>query len=98
MLQVPKLLEKAYAVRCVDGPWPILASDLHSAVVPVFPDPPPAVAPESMFRYTVRRGDTLASIVRKHGSCSSESEVARINNLKFNHVKAGQLLKLPSCH
>ena len=98
VLQVPKLLEKAYAVRCVDGPWPILASDLHSAVVPVFPDPPPAVAPESMFRYTVRRGDTLASIVRKHGSCSSESEVARINNLKFNHVKAGQLLKLPSCH
>ena len=98
VLQVPTALEKAYDVRCVNGPWPILASDLHSAVVPVFPDPQPAAAPDPGFRYTVRRGDTLASIVRKHGSCSSESEVARMNNLKFNHVKVGQVLKLPSCH
>lgn len=98
VLQVPKALEKAYDVRCVNGPWPILASDLHNAVVPVFPDPPPAVAADPSVRYAVRRGDTLASIVRKHGSCSSESEVARMNNLKFNHVKVGQVLKLPSCH
>lgn len=98
VLQVPKMLEKAYAVRCVDGPWPILASDLHNAVVPVFPDPQPATAADPVVHYTVRRGDTLASIVHKHGSCSSESEVARINNLKFNHVKTGQVLKLPSCH
>ena len=98
VLQVPKMLEKAYAVRCVDGPWPILASDLHNAVVPVFPDPQPATTADPVVHYTVRRGDTLASIVHKHGSCSSESEVARINNLKFNHVKTGQVLKLPSCH
>jgi membrane-bound lytic murein transglycosylase D len=96
-LQVPKALEQVYAARCVDGPWPILASDLHNAVVPVFPDPPPAVAADPAVRYTVRRGDTLASILRKHGGCSSESEVARMNNLKFNHVKVGQVLKLPSC-
>lgn len=96
VLQIPKSLEKAYAARCTDGPWPILASDLHNAVVPVFPDPPPAADP--VVRYTVRRGDTLATIVRRHGGCSSESEVARLNNLKFNHVKAGQVLKLPSCH
>jgi membrane-bound lytic murein transglycosylase D len=97
VLQVPKPLEKAYAVRCVDGPWPILASDLHNAVVPVFPDPPPAVAADPVVHYTVRRGDTLGSIVRRHGGCSSESEVARLNNLKFNHVKVGQVIKLPSC-
>src|SRR5215469_562635 len=98
VLQVPKPLEKAYAVRCVDGPWPILASDLHSAVVPVFPDPPPAVvAATPVVHYTVRRGDTLSSIVRRHGGCSSDTEVARMNNLKFNHVKVGQVLKLPSC-
>lgn len=98
VLQVPKSLEKIYASRCVDGPWPILASDLHNAVVPVFPDPQPAAAPDPVVRYTVRRGDTLAGIVRKHGGCISENEVARMNNLKFNHVKAGQVLKLPSCH
>ncbi|HKT27744.1 transglycosylase SLT domain-containing protein [Dyella sp.] len=95
VLQIPKSLEKVYAARCVDGPWPILASDLHNAVVPVFPNPPAATDP--VVRYTVRRGDTLGTIVRKHGSCSSETEVARMNNLKFNHVKAGQVLKLPSC-
>ena len=33
-MSVPRELEGAYASRCVDGPWPILASDLHSAVVP----------------------------------------------------------------
>lgn len=96
-LKLPKSLEQVYAARCVDGPWPILASDLHSAVVPVFPDPQPAKAADPTVRYTVRRGDTLATILRKHGGCSSESEVARMNNLKFNHVKAGQVLKLPSC-
>ncbi|WP_333677281.1 transglycosylase SLT domain-containing protein [Dyella sp.] len=95
VLQIPKSLEKVYAARCVDGPWPILASDLHNAVVPVFLNPPAATDP--VVRYTVRRGDTLGAIVRKHGSCSSETEVARMNNLKFNHVKAGQVLKLPSC-
>ena len=97
-LQVPKALEKAYAVRCVNGPWPILASDLHNAIVPVVPDVPPAAAPDPVVHYTVRRGDTLASIVRRHGSCSSSSEVARMNNLKFDHVRPGQVIKLPSCH
>ncbi|GLQ96584.1 transglycosylase SLT domain-containing protein [Dyella mobilis] len=96
VLQVPKQLEQAYAVRCVNGPWPILAADLHNAVVPVFPDPPPASA-DPVVHYTVRKGDTLASILRKHSNCSSEGAVARMNNLKFNHVKAGQVLKLPSC-
>jgi membrane-bound lytic murein transglycosylase D len=55
------------------------------------------VAADPVVHYTVRRGDTLGSIVRKHGGCSSESEVARLNNLKFNHVKVGQVIKLPSC-
>jgi membrane-bound lytic murein transglycosylase D len=98
-MRVPKFLENAYAVRCVNGPWPILANDLHTAVVPVMPpapapvDPPPAAST----RYIVRRGDTLASIVQHHG-CSSAAEVARINNLKFHHVKVGQVLKLPACN
>jgi membrane-bound lytic murein transglycosylase D len=98
VLQVPKPLEKVYAARCTDGPWPILASDLHNAVVPVFPDPPPPPAADPVVRYTVRRGDTLGNIARRHGGCASETEIARMNNLKFNHIKTGQVLKLPSCH
>lgn len=98
VLQVPKLLEKPYAVRCVDGPWPILASDLHNAVVPVFPDPPPSSASDPVAHYKVRRGDTLGSILHRHSSCASEKEVARMNNLKFYHIRVGQVLKLPSCH
>jgi len=98
-LQVPKELEGAYASRCVDGPWPILANDLHSAVVPdvVKPDPPAphrTVHPHS--RYIVRRGDTLVGIVRKLG-CSDVREVSDLNDLKHHRIKAGQVLQLPAC-
>jgi membrane-bound lytic murein transglycosylase D len=98
-LQVPKELEKAYASRCVDGPWPILASDLHAAVVPdVAKADPPAprhkVHPHS--RYIVRRGDTLVGIVRKLG-CSDVREVSDLNDLKRHRIRAGQVIRLPAC-
>ena len=98
-LQVPKELETAYGSRCVDGPWPILASDLHSAVVPqvVKPDPPAprhTVRPHS--RYIVRRGDTLLGIVHKLG-CSDVRELSDINDLKHHNIRAGQVLRLPAC-
>jgi len=98
-LRVPKQLESVYASRCVDGPWPILANDLHSAVVPdvVKPDPPAphrTVHPHS--RYIVRRGDTLVGIVRKLG-CSDVREVSDLNDLKHHHIRTGQVLELPSC-
>lgn len=94
-LQVPKPLERVYAARCVDGPWPILAHDLHTAVVPVVaqPSPPPVVAERS---YKVRRGDTLVSIVRKL-HCSSVQEVAQMNGLNHHHIGVGQVLRLPAC-
>ena len=97
-LVLPKSLESAYAARCVDGPWPILASDLHYAVVvPVVTAPvaPPVVASES--RYKVRRGDSLISIVRNL-HCSSVQEVAEMNGLKHHRIRTGQVLKLPACH
>ncbi|OOG47103.1 transglycosylase SLT domain-containing protein [Rhodanobacter sp. C01] len=98
-LQLPKPLEKAYASRCVDGPWPILAHDLHSAVVPVVdapPSPPPAPVVRRDRSYKVRRGDTLVSIVRNL-HCSSVQEVAEMNGLKHHHIAIGQVLKLPVC-
>ncbi|MBA2078162.1 lytic transglycosylase [Rhodanobacter sp. PCA2] len=98
VVQLPRLLEKTYAARCVDGPWPILAADLHAAVAPVVaaPPPPPPPKPAGTRRYKVRRGDTLVSIVRNL-RCSSVQEVAEMNHLRHHHIAVGQTIKLPEC-
>ncbi|KRE94998.1 lytic transglycosylase [Frateuria sp. Soil773] len=100
LLVVPKQLEKAYASRCVDGPWPILANDLHTAVIPVVtPTAPPPAPPARSSRtvsYKVKRGETLTSIVRKHG-CSSVEAVAKLNGMRTHHLKIGETIRLPSC-
>jgi len=103
-VMVPKVLEKPYEARCTDGPWPILANDLHTAVLPVVPpSPPPPVSTSSRSSssgktrsYVVRRGDTLTSIVNKLG-CTSVQEVAEMNGLNHQHIKPGQSLKVPAC-
>jgi membrane-bound lytic murein transglycosylase D len=97
-LQLPKLLERAYASRCVDGPWPILAGDLHKATVPVVSAPQPAAPVKSrrVKSYQIRRGDTLVSIVRKL-DCSSVQELAEINGLGHHPLRIGQTLKVPVC-
>lgn len=98
-LQVPRLLEKAYAARCVDGPWPILAADLHSAVVPVVKDDDARSASSVSKRsrtYVVRRGDTLGSIARKL-HCTNVREVTELNGFKNHRISVGQRLKLPVC-
>jgi membrane-bound lytic murein transglycosylase D len=101
VIDLPKGLEKSYAARCVDGPWPILANDLHTAVIPTVSytpsAPTPAAKPERRYKvYKVRRGDSLAGIVRKL-QCSSVQEVAELNGLKHHSVSVGQTLKLPDC-
>ena len=97
LLQVPKQLERAYASRCVGGPWPILAADLHNATVPVVPDPKPATpAVRATKHYRVRHGDTLISIVRQL-HCSSVQEVSELNGLKHHRIGVGQQLKVPVC-
>jgi membrane-bound lytic murein transglycosylase D len=103
-VMVPKVLEKPYEARCTDGPWPILANDLHTAVLPVVPPaPPPPVSSPSRSSssgktrsYLVRRGDTLTSIANKLG-CTSVQEVAEMNGLNHQHIKPGQSLKVPTC-
>jgi membrane-bound lytic murein transglycosylase D len=103
-VMVPKVLEKPYEARCTDGPWPILANDLHTAVLPVVPPAPPSpVSSPSRSSssgktrsYVVRRGDTLTSIANKLG-CTSVQEVAEMNGLNHQHIKPGQSLKVPTC-
>ncbi|MEX1827724.1 transglycosylase SLT domain-containing protein [Luteibacter sp. CQ10] len=111
-LEVPRQLEKAYASACADGPWPILASDLHNAVKIIAP-PPPAATSAALANgssaaggakpsgsgsksYTVRRGDTLVSIARK-SSCADVEDIAKMNGLKGHQLKVGQSLRVPVC-
>ncbi|HET7267466.1 MAG TPA: transglycosylase SLT domain-containing protein [Oleiagrimonas sp.] len=92
VVHVPRKLEKAYARDCTDGPWPILAADLHSGTVPA---PPPSGLPR---HYVVRSGDTLSGIVRKLG-CSSVRAVAHLNDLGSHYgIRIGQQLVLPRCY
>ena len=99
-VHVPKPLERVYAARCVDGPWPILANDLHTAVIPnVSPSAGASSAPVAkpqQRRYKVRRGDTLSSIVHKL-PCSSLQEVSEMNSLKHHALSVGQTLNVPVC-
>lgn len=98
-LDLPRSLETAYAARCVDGPWPILASDLHHAVVPrPEADPPPSapVRRGPTHHYRVRTGDTLIGIVHRM-RCSSVREVVEANDLHGHQIKPGQVLLIPDC-
>jgi len=100
-LEVPKLLEEAYAASCADGPWPILANDLHTAVKPVVPDNVPVAAPKASSvsgskSYKVKQGDTLVSIAEKI-DCANVEDIARLNGLKGHHLKIGQTLRVPQC-
>ncbi|TAL87390.1 MAG: LysM peptidoglycan-binding domain-containing protein [Rhodanobacter sp.] len=98
-LHVPRLLKHAYASLCVDGPWPILAADLHNAAVPAVDR---AVVKKQRARarrarhYRVRRGDTVISIVRKL-HCSSVQEITEMNRLKHHRIRIGQHLRVPDC-
>lgn len=52
-----------------------------------------AATPTWSRHYKVRRGDTLWSLSRRHGT--TVAEIRRRNNLKSNRVQAGQYLSLP---
>ena len=96
-IEVPEKLTASYEKLCTSGKWAELASDLHSAALPVV-----AVAqarPKAQARsYVVRRGDTVVSIARKLG-CSNAGEIAGLNHLKPPRyaVHVGQTLQVPAC-
>ncbi|WP_257386126.1 transglycosylase SLT domain-containing protein [Tahibacter caeni] len=102
-LTVPNVLEAAFPRVCAEGPWLALAAELHAATMPQV-----AVASASArsgnaagtgrSRYTVRKGDTLAAIARKH-RCAEVREIASLNRLRAPSyaIKPGQTLQIPVC-
>lgn len=103
-LVVPAQLEKVYARDCAGGRWQRLASELHAATIPAPPPGMPvqqqvaAKGPAKERVYVVKKGDSLAAIARKSGTCSVR-DIAEKNALRAPHypVKPGQALRLPSC-
>ncbi|MFI4969874.1 MAG: transglycosylase SLT domain-containing protein [Lysobacterales bacterium] len=102
-LVVPLRIEKSYQRDCAIGRWADLAAELHAAALPA--PPPVALAqraappPKPRIKtYTVRKGDTLASIAR-HTNCGGIREIAAANGLRAPHyaLKPGQVLKLTGC-
>jgi N-acetylmuramoyl-L-alanine amidase len=45
-------------------------------------------------RYTIRRGDTLSHIAKKHKV--SVTDIRRLNGIKNNRIQVGQKIKLPA--
>lgn len=96
-LRVPVVVMSLYDAGCVSGERAEEALALVNARKPdVGPAPRSTTAASTASRYTVRRGDTLSGIARKHG-CSAQT-VARVNGLRSPYaLRPGQRLSLDGC-
>lgn len=94
VIRGPQSLVEAYAAHCVSGPRIELARALAAANRPTQPATASAAGVRS---YTVRSGDSLHSIARRH-QCSVES-LARGNGVSAPRylIKPGQRLQLVGC-
>jgi len=101
-LTVPVVLEAAFPRLCAQGTWQALAAELHAASMPqvamASSSPTRSGGGGGRGRYTVRKGDTLAAIARKH-RCAEVREIASLNRLRAPSyaIKPGQTLQIPSC-
>jgi membrane-bound lytic murein transglycosylase D len=100
-LAVPIVLEAAFPRVCAQGPWQALAAELHAASAPqvaMASTSPARSSGGARGRYTVRKGDTLAAIARKH-RCAEVREIASLNRLRAPSyaIKPGQTLQIPAC-
>ncbi|HEX6833306.1 MAG TPA: transglycosylase SLT domain-containing protein [Rudaea sp.] len=99
-LDVPARLAAGYDKLCAGGKWQALASDLHSAALPIAPAAParPSSRPAAPRVYVVKKGETLAGIVRKFG-CGSAEQLAGANHLRppLYSLRVGQPIQLSGC-
>jgi membrane-bound lytic murein transglycosylase D len=89
---MPVALVPVYEAQCREGPYAELATSLQAA------RQPGGVAAAGGRHYTVRRGDTLASISRRF-RCPSPESIARSNNIAPPRflIKPNQQLLLVGC-
>jgi membrane-bound lytic murein transglycosylase D len=94
VMQGPQSMAEAYAARCVEGERLAWARELAASNRPSAPATATAVAASA---YTVRSGDSLHSIARRH-QCSVE-QLARGNGVRAPRylIKPGQRLALSGC-
>lgn len=94
VIRGPQSMVEAYAQHCVSGERIELARALAAANRPSQPDSASALGARS---YTVRSGDSLHSIARRH-QCSVE-QLARGNGIAAPRylIKPGQRLQLVGC-
>ncbi|MCG6117846.1 MAG: transglycosylase SLT domain-containing protein [Aquimonas sp.] len=95
ILNGPQSLVEAYEQHCVQGDRLALAQSLAAAYQPR--QTPPAAASSSAATYTVRAGDSLHSIARRH-QCGVE-QLARANRISAPRylIRPGQRLQLDGC-
>ena len=88
-LMIPKILLDTFTVNCQNSSLMQLAQSLHEADFK---------ASNELFRYRVKKGDSLDKIARKF-RCTSRKEIARLNHLKAPRylIRAGKHLKIPQC-
>jgi len=94
-LRMPVDAVRLYDQHCLEGPRATQALALVQARRPEVPASAPRVA-SRVGGHTVRSGDTLSSIARRHG-CSAAT-LARANGLRSPYaLRPGQRLDLAGC-
>lgn len=86
---IPKVLLPTFNDKCQDKELMQFAQSLHESDFK---------GAQGLFRYRVKKGDSLSRIVRKF-SCTSKKEIAKINRLKAPRylIRAGKHLNIPQC-
>ena len=101
-LEVPAVLIDVYQSSCLEGELPTVAADLNNARMPVSPPSPAravmAGSSPSGRVHTVRSGETLYAIARRH-NCNMHA-LARSNKIRPPRysLRTGQRLNLSNCN
>jgi len=88
-IEIPKILLDTFNSKCMDKELMQLAQSLHESDFK---------GGQGLFRYRVKKGDSLSRIVRKF-RCTSKKEIAKLNQLKAPRylIRAGKHLNIPQC-
>jgi len=88
-LNIPTVVSDIFEKNCKNEDLMSMARSFHEADFK---------GDKGIFRYKVKTGDSLSSIVRKF-RCTSTKEIASLNKLKSPRylIRAGKYLKIPQC-